>query len=56
MEATATTATAVGRRRRTYDPPEHRKNTRAGGKYRTGGSGMEESAYKSVEWSEEETE
>ena len=37
------------------DLTEHRKNTRAGGKYRTGSSETEESADESAEWGGEDT-
>ena len=50
MEATETTAPAIGRRGRSDDPPEHRMNDGAGGKYRPGSSETEESADKSTKW------
>ena len=56
MMVTATKLTVAQRRRRTDDLPERRKNDGAGGKYRVGGSGTEESADKSSEWCGEDTE
>ena len=55
-EAKVTMVTAAGRRRQTDDPPVCRKDDGAGGEYHTGGSGREESADESAEWSGEETE
>ena len=56
-EDTVTTVMASGGRiQTTVDPPEHSKDVGAGGKYRAGGRGMEDSADESAEWSREETE
>ena len=58
--ATATetaTATAAGvSKRTTKDPPAHRKDNGAGGKYCAGSRGTEESSDESAKWSGEETE
>ena len=39
----------------TEDPPAQRRDNVAGGKYRAGGSGKEESADEITEWGREET-
>ena len=51
-----TTATVVGQRRGSDNPPEQRKTAGAGGKYRAGGRKTEESADESAEWEGEDTE
>ena len=45
-----------GRKRATEDPSVRKSNGRAGGKYRLGGKGQEESAEESVKWSGEDME
>ena len=56
-EAKETTATAMrGRKIATEDPPVRTHDDSAGGKYHVGGTGPENSADESAEWSGEETE
>ena len=45
-----------GRKRAKEDPPVRTRNGSTGGKYRVGGTRLEESADESAEWSREETE
>ena len=59
MKATSATETATaagGRGRTTKDLPACRKDNGAGGKYRAGGRGTEDSTDESAEWSGEEME
>ena len=54
-EAKEMTTTAMSRRKRaTGDPPVRAHDNGAGGKYRAGGTGPEESVDKSAEWSRED--